>query len=120
MNFPARMRVVKVTLWSAALAAGIEIPGPSPATGAVAADAGATFKAKCASCHGVDGGGQTAKGKELKIRDMRSAEVQKMSDEQLYKITAKGKGKMPGYEKSLGADQVKELVAHIRGLGKTQ
>jgi len=82
----------------------------------VPADAAATYKSKCASCHGADGGGQTAVGKKLMLKDMRSAEVQGMSDDQLYAIVAKGKGKMPGYEKSLGAATCKALVAYIRQL----
>ena len=86
-------------------------------TGSYAADAAATYKAKCAGCHGADGSGSTAAGKALKARDLRSAEVQGQSDAQLLAIIAKGKGKMPGFEKSLGADTCKALVAHIRKLG---
>ena|SRR5436190_23850592 len=84
----------------------------------VPADAAATFKAKCASCHAANGNGQTAAGKKLAVKDMGSAEVQGMSDDQLYAIVAKGKGKMPGYEKSLGAATCKALVAHIRTFKK--
>ena len=76
-----------------------------------------TYKAKCISCHGADGSGNTAAGKSLKVRDMRSAEVQKLSDDQLFNLIAKGKGKMPGYEKTLGAEKCKELVAYVRHLG---
>lgn len=86
------------------------------ATVGYAADAAATYKAKCASCHGADGSGGTAAGKSLKVRDIRSAEVQKQSDDQLYALIAKGKGKMPGYEKTLGAETCKALVAHMRRL----
>lgn len=83
-----------------------------------AADDGATlYAAKCASCHAKDGSGNTAAGKSLKARDLRSAEVQAQSDDQLFNIIAKGKGKMPAYEKSLGADKCKQLVAVIRHLG---
>ena len=81
-----------------------------------AADAAATYKSKCASCHGANGSGQTSVGKAMKLRDLRSAEVQGQTDEQLYAIIAKGKGKMPGYEKSLGAETCKALVAHMRTL----
>ena len=77
-------------------------------------DAAATFKAKCAACHGVDGKGETPAGKAMKIRDLGSAAVQGQSDDALYEIVSKGKGKMPAYEKSLGADQCKQLVAEIR------
>ena len=54
----------------------------------------------------------------MKLRDLSSAEVQAQTDDQLLEIVAKGKGKMPGYEKTLGADKCKELVAHIRTLKK--
>lgn len=80
------------------------------------ADAAATYKSKCASCHGANGSGQTKVGKTLKLRDLRSAEVQGQTDDQLYAIIAKGKGKMPGYEKSLGAETCKALVAYMRQL----
>jgi cytochrome c6 len=85
-------------------------------TAGYTADAAATYKAKCASCHGADGSGGTAAGKALKARDLRSAEVQKQSDAQLYEIIAKGKGKMPAFEKTLGADTCKALVAYVRTL----
>jgi len=79
---------------------------------------GETFKAKCIACHGADGAGSTAAGKALKVRNLASAEVQGQTDAQLYAVIAKGKGKMPGYEKTLGADKCKELVAYIRTLKK--
>ena len=80
------------------------------------AEGAADFKAKCASCHGVDGKAATPVGKAMKIRDLTSAEVQSQSDAELLNIISKGKGKMPGYEKTLGADKCKELVAFIRTL----
>ena len=86
----------------------------SPFQASAAPDAAATFKAKCAACHGQDGKGETPVGKAMKIRDLGSAEVQGQSDDALNEIVSKGKGKMPAYEKSLGADQCKQLVAEIR------
>ncbi len=79
-------------------------------------DAAATFKAKCAGCHGADGTG-SAMGKKLGAHDFTSADVQKMSDAELSDIITNGKGKMPAY-KSLTPDQVKGLVAYIRTLKK--
>ncbi len=76
------------------------------------------FKAKCAACHGADASGNTPVGKSLKIRDLRSAEVQSQTDDQLFNIIAKGKAKMPAYEKSLTPEQIKQLVAFIREMGK--
>jgi cytochrome c6 len=72
---------------------------------------------KCSVCHGKDGSGNTAKGKKLKAKDLRSAEIQKMSDADLIDAVANGKGKdMDGFQKELGADMVKQLVAYCRTL----
>jgi mono/diheme cytochrome c family protein len=90
----------------------------SQAANATAGDGGATYKAKCVACHGADGTGATAAGKAMKVRNLASAEVQGQTDAQLYDFIAKGKGKMPGYEKTLGADKCKELVAYVRTLKK--
>ena len=79
-------------------------------------DGAATFKAKCSSCHGADGAGQTAVGKSMKLRDLRSAEVQKQTDVELTKIISGGKGKMPAYGKQLTEKDVAEVIAHIRTL----
>ena len=89
------------------------------ATGALAAaDGAAVYKAKCATCHGVDGSGQTPMGKSMKLRDLRSPEVQKQSDKELYAVTADGKGKMPAYKGKLTDAEIHALVAHMRGFAK--
>ena len=75
-----------------------------------------TFKAKCAACHGADGSGATPMGKKFKLRDLRSADVQKQSDEDLQNIIAKGKPPMPAFAKTLDAAAIQELVAHIRSI----
>ena len=77
-----------------------------------------TYKAKCAACHGATGAGDTMLGKNLKLRPLSSAEVQNQSDEQLFTIISKGKGKMPDFEKKLSQEQIRELVKHIRLLKK--
>ena len=77
-----------------------------------------TYKAKCASCHGMDGMANTAKGKEQKVRPFNSAEVKAMSDQKLLEVILKGKGKMQGYEKSLGKEKCQALVAYCRSLAK--
>lgn len=79
-------------------------------------DGPALYKAKCAMCHAADGSGNTPVGKSMKLRDLRSAEVQGQSDGVLLEIIAGGKNKMPAYEKSLGADKCKGLVSFIRAL----
>jgi cytochrome c6 len=86
-----------------------------PATLA-AADGAAVYKAKCAMCHGADGGGMTPMGKSMKLRDLRSSEVQKLSDAELTKVTADGKGKMPAYKGKLTDAEISAVVAHMRTL----
>jgi mono/diheme cytochrome c family protein len=83
-----------------------------------AQDAATLYKSKCATCHGSDGKGSTAVGKQLGVRDFASPEVQKETDEELITITTKGQGKMPAYGSSLKEPQIKDLVAYIRGLAK--
>src|SRR5690242_13774816 len=77
----------------------------------------ATYKAKCAMCHGPDGKGETSTGKMMKAGDFASEAVQKMSDADLADAISKGKGKMPAY-KTLTPDQVKDLVSYVRAFGK--
>lgn len=74
---------------------------------------------KCSVCHAKDGSGNTAKGRKVKAKDLRSPEIQKMTDAELIHIVAQGKGQdMDGFEKELGADMVKQLVAYCRTLAK--
>jgi cytochrome c6 len=83
-------------------------------------DAPPLFKAKCSVCHGADGSGNTAIGKALKLRDLRSTDVQKQTDAQLTTITRCGKGKMPAYMGKLSDEQIKHLVEYMRSLARTK
>ena len=76
------------------------------------------YKTKCAMCHGADGKGETPMGKKLNIRDLGSPEVQKQTDAELTTIISKGKGKMPPFAGKLTAEQIGQVLAHIRELGK--
>ncbi len=75
----------------------------------------ATFRTKCAMCHGRDGSGSQV-GKSMNVPDLRSPVVQKISDAQLAQIISDGKGGMPSFKSSLSEDQIHALVAHIRSL----
>ena len=48
------------------------------------------WKAKCASCHGQTGKGDTDKGKELKVEDMTAAKYQGKKDDELKKAVLDG------------------------------
>lgn len=84
---------------------------------AVAQDAAATYKAKCAMCHGADGKGSPM-GLKLGAHDFTSDEVQKQTDAQLTETITKGKNKMPAYDGKLKDTEIKDLVGFIRGLAK--
>ena len=90
---------------------------PSVCTPLIAEDAAGLYKSKCAACHGADGSG-TATGKKLGTHEFTSPDVQGMSDDDLSKAIAEGKGKMPAYRKGLSEQQVKDLVAYVRSLMK--
>jgi mono/diheme cytochrome c family protein len=72
----------------------------------------------CATCHGKDGSADTTMGKKMNVRPFSHPDVKKMTDAQLTEVTAKGKGKMPGYEKKLSAEQIKQMVKLVRDMGK--
>jgi len=77
---------------------------------AQAQDGSATYKAKCAMCHGAD-------GTKIAAHDLQGAAAQGMSDADLAAIITNGKGKMPA-SKALKPDQVTALVAYVRTLKK--
>lgn len=83
---------------------------------AFASPGAAIYKTKCAACHGPDGSGQTTVGKNLKVRDLRSAEVQKLTDAEITTVLTAGKGKMP--KSKLPADDIKAVIAFVRSLKK--
>ena len=75
----------------------------------------ATFRTKCATCHGPDGSGSEV-GKSMHVPDLRSPVVQKVPDPQLAQIISDGKGGMPPFKSSLSEDQVHSLVSYIHSL----
>jgi mono/diheme cytochrome c family protein len=81
-------------------------------------DAAKIYKTNCVLCHSADGSGDSASGKALKARDLRSPEAQGRSDAELAEVITQGKGKMPAFGKKLSADVIKSLVAYIRELPK--
>ena len=76
------------------------------------------YKAKCASCHGPDGKGETAAGKATKAGDICSEEVKNESDAAWTDIIVKGKNKMPSYDKKVTDAERKDVIAYMRSLCK--
>ena len=102
--------VLMALLTGAILALGI--PSQAQETGE------SLYKGKCAVCHGPTGTGKMPMGEKLKVPDMHSPDVQKMTDAEMKAIINKGKNKMPGYETKLSKEQIDKLVVYIRELAK--
>ena len=93
----------------------------SAATASAAdAKAGQTvYEKSCKSCHGVDGTANPAIAKMMKvdIQDLKSTEVQSISDADLKKVIAEGKGKMRPVS-SVSGPALDDVVAYVRSLKK--
>lgn len=87
-----------------------------PSDAAVFQSAKSLYASKCAVCHGNDGNANTAKGKELKTRAFTAPEFKKMPDAKAMEVIMKGKGKMEGYEKTLGKEKIEQLLQYCREL----
>jgi mono/diheme cytochrome c family protein len=79
------------------------------------------YRTKCSGCHGASGTGDTDLGRTLKVPDLRSPEVQKVSRAELADVIANGKnGRMPPFKSSLTPEQIQALVRYIHKLPKMQ
>ncbi len=78
-----------------------------------AADAAATYKAKCAGCHGAEGKGVESMG----TPNFTDAKWQAgKNNAVLTKVINDGKGQMPGFKSSINAADMKGMIAFIRSL----
>jgi mono/diheme cytochrome c family protein len=93
-------------------------PHSAAAQAGNAADGQKLFETNCAKCHGPDGSGNTAIGKAVGAKDLRSPEAKKLTDAEIYTQIDQGKGNMPPFGDSLGKAKVNDLVAYVRELGK--
>ncbi|HUX67208.1 MAG TPA: cytochrome c [Terriglobales bacterium] len=77
------------------------------------------YQHKCAICHGNDGAGHTMKGRKLKVKDLSSAAVQKLTDAQIAQVIAKGKKpNMDGFAGDFTPAQIADLVKYVRTFAK--
>src|SRR5580700_9337027 len=77
----------------------------------------AAYDKSCKACHGPDGTANAAMAKMMKVdmKDLKSADVQAMSDDDLKKVITDGKGKMKPMASVSGAD-ADNVVAYVRSL----
>lgn len=107
----------KIILIAAAL-------GLAAALSAKAADAKENWDTLCAKCHGAEGKGDTKMGQKLGCKDLTDAKVQAdLKDDAATKAikaglkAEDGKTLMKAFDQ-LSDDEVKALVAYVRGLKK--
>jgi cytochrome c6 len=72
-----------------------------------------TFKSNCVVCHGADGTGSPT-GKALKVPDLNSEAVQKLTAAQMEAQVSDGKNNMPPFKSTLSKEQIQGVVAYIR------
>jgi mono/diheme cytochrome c family protein len=70
---------------------------------------------KCASCHAKDGSGSTARGKAMKVPDLRLEVTKKKTDEQLFALIVNAKAHSSVRKQLTDAD-IRGLVTYMRGL----
>src|SRR5580692_2466677 len=81
-------------------------------------DGAKLFDQNCSKCHGPDGSGNTAIGKAVGAKDLRSAEAQKLTDAQIYTQIDQGKGNMPPFGGTLNKAQIDSLIPIVRAFAK--
>jgi mono/diheme cytochrome c family protein len=110
-----RRNLIQVLAWSVVFVGLITF---GPELSQAQSDGETLFKATCTACHGPDGKSETPRAKKLGAADLTSTEVQGQSDGKLISVITTGKNKMPSYDGRLNKDEIAELVAYIRELGK--
>src|ERR1700675_1247050 len=80
-----------------------------------AQSADATYKAKCASCHGATGTPSAGMAKMMGIKPVSDPAIQALTIDQMSAAVKDGKGKMKPIA-GLSDSQIKEVVTFYRGL----
>jgi mono/diheme cytochrome c family protein len=79
------------------------------------ADASANYAKYCNRCHGGDGRGQTAKGKQTRATDLTTSRIGSAAGS---KVIANGKELMPGFKGNLSAAEIGEVMNFVKGFRK--
>ncbi|MBI3929583.1 MAG: c-type cytochrome [Armatimonadetes bacterium] len=123
------MNSMRVVLWCGALGllwAGPVLVGTPAGASGVSAETRALFEKHCKKCHGLDGRGQTAQGKKLKLPDWADPQLQAAkTDEDLLQRILQGyqdpentDRKMKSFKDELTEAQARDLVQVVRAFGK--
>lgn len=110
--------------FAAALSASFLVVGLAVVASAGPSDA--LWKAKCSTCHGVDGKGQTTMGKKLQVKDLTAADTWKdLTDAKIETainegIKRDGKQVMQPFKDKLKAEEIAALVAHVKSFKPAQ
>ena len=75
----------------------------------------ATYKAKCATCHGATGTPSAGMAKMMGIKAVSDPDIQKLTVDQMATAVKDGKGKMKPIA-GLTDAQIKEVAAYYKGL----
>ena len=75
----------------------------------------ATYKAKCASCHGATGTPSAGMAKMMGIKASSDPEIQKLTEAQIAAAVKDGKGKMKPIA-GLTDAQIKDVATYYKGL----
>lgn len=113
---------MKAKDWYIGRAARATLP-PQPANDADSVSKGeALFGMECVSCHGQDGHTPTAIGRSMYPRalDLGSAEVQEMSDRELFWVVKNGirLSGMPGFAHINSDQEIWHFAHFVRSLGR--
>jgi mono/diheme cytochrome c family protein len=77
----------------------------------------AAYDQKCKMCHGADGTPNPGMAKAMNIPDLKSGEVQGLSDADIKNIILSGKGKMRPVS-GVSANQADDIAAYIHTMKK--
>ncbi len=106
------MRTFTALLAVATLVSLLSAPAHAQSNGA------ALFHSNCQVCHGADGTGNTQIGHALKVANLHSAAVVKLSNAEIANTIRNGKSPMPAFGSKLSSPQINALVAYVRTLQK--
>ena len=104
---------IRIILIEFVIAVGLASPS-------VAADAGAKalYEKSCAGCHGADGKGNEKMATVLGVKDLSivGKETKSKSDDELLKVIAEGRGKMPASKYT--KEEQKQVLGYVHSLAK--